>query len=845
MDLNGFRCVQCGLSYGSTTALGRHCQSAHRRRLSASNTYSLDVDRREVPHCTSSHVAEPTLQTDMNVQHFSLQSDSCIADEVIDFYESLNDTVAPLFTDATELPFPFESMNASTRRLFEFCCVQKMTRTQIASQYELHVSMSAYSCHCNTALSQQFPTKSSFVRYVSLARKHIVSKQKWQRAVIHTRFGVNSTGVFRSAIPIIIDIVNNAGGLSAVTKSELQYRNGDRVYSSPMDSDSMYAYKEEMPAGSVIIGLDLFSDGTTVSNSGSQSLCLLRMRVVNVQGVSDQWHEIGIEPIMTVVHTVSASILSEERSLLKQRFLYQALKESINASRSGFLLCGSIAFIRINTLVCDQKEERAILALRSQGSYRDCTHCLMPSLPFPDLSDAVDMTEIPSEALFSVPGSVFNAQIQVSIKAPVRNVENTLSRQVIVARAKMRSLDTNESFNLHRSDVAKAKNYLKRTSASSFPPALGAMYGLGTRPYHLYKCVGFDKLHTVDLGTLRLLPDHAFTLFNSIYYHKGVYSGRELVRIANSRFRSLQHLSSVYILPFRRNSDEKHASMTGKIRRKIAPFLWVTLLGLQPGASPDHDVLLQSALALDRFQTVLRGVNMCSSSARRTATEINAIQHVAFHACLWLAHALAVPISTKLHRSMRHVSDALFMFGCSRRGDSDSNETLHKATKNSISASNRKLEQIASQVLLNRSIASFIANQRTINFDMDSSENGIGTDHELEDDLHSTLSSESWSSEEEITPHQETHTMNSGNESDNLIQMLQDTVSSASVDTVNNLVGRLRHIINNNTIWTPINRVRFATTLTWITEEESQGTPIYHVAYAGNDVLKKESGLMP
>eukprot|EP00171_Calliarthron_tuberculosum_P005590 IDg5590t1 len=105
---------------------------------------------------------------------------------------------------------------------------------------------------------------------------------------------------------------------------------------------------------------------------------------------------------------------------------------------------------------------------------------------------------------------------------------------------------------------------------------------------------------------------------------------------------------------------------------------------------------------------MLRGVNMSSVSAYRTAVDVNRIQRVAFESCLWLSQSLAAPISTKLHRSMRHVADALFKFRCSRRGDSNDNETLHKDTKCSIPASNRKIEQMASKFVLNRSIANVI-----------------------------------------------------------------------------------------------------------------------------------------
>lgn len=51
------------------------------------------------------------------------------------------------------------------------------------------------------------------------------------------------------------------------------------------------------------------------------------------------------------------------------------LKDSVVAARSGFILFGTILFLRINILVCDQKEERSIISLKAQARYMYCTLC--------------------------------------------------------------------------------------------------------------------------------------------------------------------------------------------------------------------------------------------------------------------------------------------------------------------------------------------------------------------------------------------------------------------------------------------------------------------------------------
>eukprot|EP00171_Calliarthron_tuberculosum_P022772 IDg22772t1 len=147
--------------------------------------------------------------------------------------------------------------------------------------------------------------------------------------------------------------------------------------------------------------------------------------------------------------------------------------------------------------------------------------------------------------------------------------------------------------------------------------------------------------------------------------------------------------------------------MTGSLRRKITPFLWVSLMGLQPGTAPDEDLLLQSALALNKFQILVRGINLPKASSQRTIESIQEIQQVGFNCGLWLSRALDISVSTKIHRCMRHIADHLLRFGCGRRGDTDRNETMHKDTKDCIDGTNRKLPQIAVQLLTMRTVSSF------------------------------------------------------------------------------------------------------------------------------------------
>ena len=53
---------------------------------------------------------------------------------------------------------------------------------------------------------------------------------------------------------------------------------------------------------------------------------------------------------------------------------------------------------------------------------------------------------------------------------------------------------------------------------------------------------------------------------------------------------------------------------------------------------------------------------------------------------------------------MHHAVDHILMNGCTRRGDTDKNEALHKTTKSSYMTTNKKLIELGQQVLKIRTV---------------------------------------------------------------------------------------------------------------------------------------------
>ncbi len=113
-----------------------------------------------------------------------------------------------------------------------------------------------------------------------------------------------------------------------------------------------------------------------------------------------------------------------------------------------------------------------------------------------------------------------------------RNVSYTVQCQLRFARARLNA--ARRRSREEKLTLRKAREHLRAFSAMEFPPALAAFHGLGPKPFHLYSSIGFDKLHTVDLGVLRMIPDLTFTRLNSYPYLTMPVS--QQVRVINQRF---------------------------------------------------------------------------------------------------------------------------------------------------------------------------------------------------------------------------------------------------------------------------------------------------------------------
>ena len=96
-----------------------------------------------------------------------------------------------------------------------------------------------------------------------------------------------------------------------------------------------------------------------MSSSGSQSIWILRVRFVNIKGFLNLWHEIGIAPSFSgdLISTPAKSRIL--RTELFERYLYLLLYDAIQSSKEGLFFDNTLLFLRLNTIVADQPQERS------------------------------------------------------------------------------------------------------------------------------------------------------------------------------------------------------------------------------------------------------------------------------------------------------------------------------------------------------------------------------------------------------------------------------------------------------------------------------------------------------
>ncbi len=150
--------------------------------------------------------------------------------------------------------------------------------------------------------------------------------------------------------------MHDAGGLGAVRQFRVTRHEGRRVFMKAVDSDAMRDYSDSLDVDAPLLCIDIYADGTILAKSGSQSACVVRVRIANVEKKSQEWIDVGIAPIVRTSTTYPDGRLSAQRAELFLRCLFLGFNDAMIASKRGFMLFGKLHYVRICTFLCDQKQ---------------------------------------------------------------------------------------------------------------------------------------------------------------------------------------------------------------------------------------------------------------------------------------------------------------------------------------------------------------------------------------------------------------------------------------------------------------------------------------------------------
>lgn len=531
------KCKLCGSVHSSFPSLWAHYRTLHQTATDSIQTKNASlydapgnvcVDRLyEESGERGDGVETPAHGEDRNAPHIRQPE---VAHDVLQFFEGLSQHSSPLISEDCAPSPTIDELPPHVALIVNFCMSQQIS---IRTQRSLYNLITDYDDATEVlpakTFSKCFPSRTSFIDYINRLRQYKLVCQGWRRAHIHvSEEQVFDTGLYRTTLTLAVHVITAAGGCSSILPFAPAYNNsGERSYSNPLDGRCYEMHKDSLMSPGKILLVDIYSDGLSLPNSGTQSVTPLRMRFPNIRGRQDKWYNFGIEPLSDD-HGMATTRL--RRSIIRrevfQRFIFMALQDMIHASRSGLLLDGHIIYPRLHLLNLDQKEERRVLSLRGARSYRSCSQCDI-RFSMPTNAEAANLSDTSDDAHPSTPVSS-HADLPASSHADQlrqqhlkgacgskRLVGEVVQHQLLLAKLNCNSKRGSSQKSDAEASTTRRRciSYLKDQSALDFPPALAAFVGSGSKPFHLYDAVSYDKLHGFDLGILRNIMEGVYNHF--------------------------------------------------------------------------------------------------------------------------------------------------------------------------------------------------------------------------------------------------------------------------------------------------------------------------------------------
>lgn len=153
--------------------------------------------------------------------------------------------------------------------------------------------------------------------------------------------------------------------------------NGDRICSTPWTSKLYESFHKQQTHGHIVL-VYFYSDGVTLSKSGTQFATFLCVHFFNIEVFNEPWFTAAIAPIYKKLHpSLPAERVRHLKLTLIQRFMFLLFADRIKSSYTKVVLYGVTLFPRICMVIVDQPEERALICLKCHESCMDCSNYIL------------------------------------------------------------------------------------------------------------------------------------------------------------------------------------------------------------------------------------------------------------------------------------------------------------------------------------------------------------------------------------------------------------------------------------------------------------------------------------
>lgn len=283
--------------------------------------YNHDHVSAKVERLVLNHGGEPLFQ------------EASLPNDLLHFYENFGDVDEVIYDSLRELCPPLEDLNQMESNPVSFCLNHVYSRKACEDFYlfltDTLSNQGDPSCDADTAAHGHFRNPAEFASYVDDAAKWEVINDGWKTAVIYQCSGTNKRGAFRDPMDIMKEEISSNGGVDGLVQPGTKLSaSGDRIYSTRTNSRLMHSYKTLV--NGIIVVVDIYCDGATLSKSGSQSMTTLRMRISNLRNSWYKWFDIGICPTLTdAAKELPDDSRRKEKNELFQRFLFVVFRQMI------------------------------------------------------------------------------------------------------------------------------------------------------------------------------------------------------------------------------------------------------------------------------------------------------------------------------------------------------------------------------------------------------------------------------------------------------------------------------------------------------------------------------------